>query len=96
MERITGVLVLDRYFDPYTFKIRTAPPHTPIVKDAILISFLGLSYPIQKTKLFKSMIDTFSFFVDRFSPLDKRHFLLSNSEKEVPLALGSGPQPESS
>ena len=49
LERITGVLVLDRYFDPYTLKIRTAHPHTPIVKDAVLIIFLGLSYPIQKT-----------------------------------------------
>ena len=69
LERISGVLVLDSYFDPYTFKIRTAHPNTPIVKDAVLISFLGLSYPIQNTKLFKSMIDTFSFFVERFSPL---------------------------
>ena len=49
LERITGVLVLDSYFDPYTFKIMTAHPHTPMVKDAVLISFLGLSYPIQKT-----------------------------------------------
>ena len=70
LKRITGALVLHSYFDPYTFKIGTAHPHTPMVKDADLISFLGLSYLIQKTvtKLSKSMIDTFSFLWRGFHP----------------------------